>query len=101
MKIDGENGTVSLLSDIIEVSTDGDVKTQIGNVNGQFVFNITDNNGNSAVNITDKGNMNFKGDFETEKLSVGIMLLHRTVTVCCVLTVKGYWWKENKNEIRF
>ena len=31
----------------------------------------TDNNGNSAVNITDKGNMNFKGDFETEKLSVG------------------------------
>ena len=71
MKINGENGTVSLLSDIIEVSTDGDVKTQIGNVNGQFVFNITDNNGNSAVNITDKGNMNFKGDFETEKLSVG------------------------------
>lgn len=56
---------------IIKVSTDGDVKTQIGNVNGQFVFNITDNNGNSAVNITDKGNMNFKGDFETEKLSVG------------------------------
>ena len=40
MKINGENGTVSLLSDIIEVSTDGDVKTQIGNVNGQFVFNI-------------------------------------------------------------
>ena len=71
MKINGENGTVSLLSDIIEVSTGGDVKTQIGNVNGQFVFNITDNNGNSAVNITDKGNMNFKGDFETEKLSVG------------------------------
>ena len=71
MKIDGENGTVSLLSDIIEVSTGGDVKTQIGNVNGQFVFNITDNNGNSAVNITDKGNMNFKGDFETEKLIVG------------------------------
>lgn len=71
MKINGENGTVSLLSDIIEVSTDGDVKTQIGNVNGQFVFNITDNNGNSAVNITDKGNMNFKGNFETEKLSVG------------------------------
>lgn len=21
--------------------------------------------------------------------------------MCCVLTVKGYWWKENKNEIRF
>ena len=48
-----------------------DVYKRQGNVNGQFVFNITDNNGNSAVNITDKGNMNFKGDFETEKLSVG------------------------------
>lgn len=71
MEINGENGTVSLLSDLIEVSTDGDVKTQIGNVNGRFVFNITDNNGNSALNINDNGNMNFKGDFETEKISMG------------------------------
>lgn len=71
MKINGENGTVSLLSDVIEVSNGGDVKTQIGNVNGRFVFNITDNNGNSALNIKDNGNMNFKGDFETEKISVG------------------------------
>lgn len=70
VKINGENGAVSMLSDVIEISNGERLKTQIGNVDGEFVFNVSDNNGNSAININENGNMSFKGEIEADGLSV-------------------------------
>lgn len=57
--VKSDTGALSILSDILQITTDGKVRAQIGNKDGAFVCRITDGSGKNAVDIGADGRMNF------------------------------------------
>ncbi len=71
IKVTGDNGDVSILSDILNISVKNSLKVSIGNKNGKFICNIADNAGNTAIRINDEGKMEFTGNLSAQKVTVG------------------------------
>lgn len=71
LKVTSEFGTLSVLSDLLKISTGNILKAQIGNQNGTFVFKVMDNSGNTAINIDSVGKMSFTGDLYSQKITSG------------------------------
>ena len=66
-----ENGAVSILSDVINITTDGAIKARLGNMNGSFICQIADNNAGNAIEIGDDGKMHFNGIVTAQSVTVG------------------------------
>lgn len=71
IKVTSESGSLSILSDMLKISTGNILKAQIGNQNGKFVCKIMDNSGNTAVNIDADGKMNLTGNLTSEEIIMG------------------------------
>lgn len=70
-----QNGSLSIVSDIMKIINDGTVMAEIGNKGGNFTFRIMDNSGNNAIRIGTDGKMDFKGDLTAQKITVGTNVL--------------------------
>lgn len=57
--VKSDTGALSILSDLLQITTDGKVRARIGNKDGAFVCRITDGSGKNAVDIGADGQMNF------------------------------------------
>ncbi len=66
-----ENGAVSILSDVINITSGGAVKARLGNVNGAFICEIADNNSQNAIEIGEDGKMRFNGVVTASSVTVG------------------------------
>ncbi len=71
IRLSGNSGELSLLSDMLKISNGSIIKVQLGNQNGQFVCRIRDNAGNCAVETGADGKMNFTGDLTAENITIG------------------------------
>lgn len=71
INIKSDTGALSILSDLLKISTGSILKAQIGNQNGKFVFKVMDNSGNTAININSDGTMDFKGNLTASNIKVG------------------------------
>lgn len=71
IKLSGNAGELSLLSDMLKISNGSIMKVQMGNQNGRFVCRIRDNAGNCAVETGTDGKMDFTGDLTAENIKIG------------------------------
>jgi phage minor structural protein len=65
------SGSLTIVTDRMEISYGGNKKTSIGNKDGVFMFTVTDNAGNKAMEIGTDGKMDFTGDLTAQKITVG------------------------------
>ncbi len=57
IKVTSDTGALSILSDLLKITSGGNVRAEIGNKNGVFVCRITDSGGNAAVDIDADGKL--------------------------------------------
>ena len=71
IKVTGSSGQVSILSDIIEITTGNMLKTKIGNSDGKFICTVFDNSGGKALELGDDGKAEFCGNLTADKINIG------------------------------
>lgn len=69
IKLSSDSGELSLLSDLLRISSSGTLKAMIGNENGKFVCMIKDNGGKTALNLNNDGAMEFTGIVNADRLT--------------------------------
>lgn len=71
VRVTSSSGDLTILSDLLKISSGSITTVQLGNSGGEFVCKIRDNAGNIAIELGSDGKMDFTGDLTAEKIVIG------------------------------